>query len=66
MYRFREPTTLDAEVYYALGVNRDNYFQGHYLKSVEVEKRTEAEAVEIAQRMPQIIKILEDPMENQN
>ena len=41
VYRFREPTTLDAEVYYALGVSRDNYFQGHYLKSVEVEKRTE-------------------------
>ncbi len=41
VYRFREPTTLDAEVYYALGVNRENYFQGHYLKSVEVEKRTE-------------------------
>jgi hypothetical protein len=41
VYRFREPTTLDAEVYYALGVNRDNYFQGHYLKSVEVEKRRE-------------------------
>ncbi|MCH7716988.1 MAG: succinylglutamate desuccinylase/aspartoacylase family protein, partial [Gemmatimonadetes bacterium] len=41
VYRFREPTTLDAEVYYALEVNRENYFQGHYLKSVEVEKRTE-------------------------
>ena len=41
VYRFREPTTLDAEVYYAIGVSRDNYFQGHYLKSVEVEKRTE-------------------------
>ncbi len=41
VYRFREPTTLDAEVYYAVGVSRDNYFQGHYLKSVEVEKRNE-------------------------
>jgi hypothetical protein len=41
VYRFREPTTLDAEVYYALGMSRDNYFQGHYLKSVEVERRTE-------------------------
>ena len=41
VYRFREPTTLDAEVYYALEMNRENYFQGHYLKSVEVEKRTE-------------------------
>lgn len=41
VYRFRRPTTMDAEVYYALGVSRDSYFQGHYLKSVEVEKRTE-------------------------
>ena len=41
VYRFREPTTLDAEVYYALQVNREEYFQGHYLKSAEVEKRME-------------------------
>lgn len=41
VYRFREPTTLDAEVYYATDVNRDEYFQGHYLKSVEVEKASE-------------------------
>ena len=46
VYRFREPTTLDAEVYYAMRVNRDSYFQGHYLKSVEVEKRPEQ--VEVA------------------
>lgn len=41
VYRFREPATLDAEVYYALGVNQDEYFQGHYLKSVVAEKRME-------------------------
>ena len=41
VYRFREPTTLDAEVYYAIGVHRENYFQGHYLKSASVEKRGE-------------------------
>jgi hypothetical protein len=41
VYRFREPTTLSAEVYYATAVNRDEYFQGHYLKSVEVEKEPE-------------------------
>jgi hypothetical protein len=41
VYRFREPTTLDAEVYYATKVKRDSYFQGHYLKSVDVEKRQE-------------------------
>lgn len=41
VYRFREPTTLAAEVYYAMQVSRDEYFQGHYLKSVAVEKRME-------------------------
>ena len=41
VYRFREPTTLNAEVYYATQVNREEYFQGHYLKSAAVEKRTE-------------------------
>ena len=41
VYRFREPASLDAEVYYATSVQRDSYFQGHYLKSVEVEKEAE-------------------------
>src|SRR5690606_18487 len=38
VYRFRDSTRLDAEVYHAKSVNRDSYFQGHYLKSVDVEK----------------------------
>ena len=42
VYRFRGPATLDAEVYYATEVNTDSYFQGHYLKSVEVEKESES------------------------
>jgi hypothetical protein len=42
VYRFRAPATLQAEVYYATSVNREEYFQGHYLKSVEAEKRTES------------------------
>lgn len=41
VYRFRDEASLDAEVYYATKVRRDSYFQGHYLKSVEVEKRAE-------------------------
>lgn len=41
VYRFMAPVTIDAEVYYATKVRRDTYFQGHYLKSVEVEKRPE-------------------------
>ncbi len=47
VYRFRAPATLDAEVYYATEVRQDEYFQGHYLKSVEVEKRREQ--VEVAE-----------------
>jgi len=46
VYQFREPVSLAAEVYYATSVRRDSYFQGHYLKSVEVEK--EAETLEVA------------------
>lgn len=42
VYRFREPASMDAEVYYATKVRRDSYFQGHYLKSVDVEKRSES------------------------
>jgi AcrR family transcriptional regulator len=41
VYQFREPATFDAEVYYATSVSTDSYFQGHYLKSVEAEKREE-------------------------
>jgi len=41
VYRFRTPARFDAEVYYATSVNRDSYFQGHYLKSAEVVKERE-------------------------
>lgn len=41
VYRFRTPATVNAEVYYATRVRRDSYFQGHYLKSVEVVKERE-------------------------
>jgi dipeptidyl-peptidase 4 len=42
VHRFTEPTTMELEVYDALGVKRDEYFQGHYLQSVTgVEKQTE-------------------------
>ena len=41
VYQFRAPTTLSAEVYTALQVNREEYFQGHYIKSVDVEKSAE-------------------------
>jgi dipeptidyl-peptidase 4 len=42
VHRFTEPVELELEVYEATGVRRNEYFQGHYLKSVTgVEKRTE-------------------------
>jgi dipeptidyl-peptidase 4 len=42
VHRFTEPTTMELEVYEATGVHRNEYFQGHYLKSVAgVEKKTE-------------------------
>ena len=47
VYGFEAPTTITAEVYYATEVRRDNYFQGHYLQSVTVEKETEE--VEVGQ-----------------
>jgi len=42
VHRFTQPTTVELEVYRAGRVNRDEYFQGHYLKSVgDVTKTTE-------------------------
>lgn len=41
VYTFREPATLDVEVYDATSVRTDSYFQGHYLKTVDVEKSSE-------------------------
>ena len=42
VHRFTEPASLELEVYDAIGVARNEYFQGHYLKSVTgVEKKNE-------------------------
>ncbi len=41
VYRFRDEASIDSEVYYATAINRDSYFQGHYLLSTEVEKEME-------------------------
>jgi dipeptidyl-peptidase-4 len=42
VHRFTEPTAMELEVYDAKGVRRNEYFQGHYLKSVTgVAKKTE-------------------------
>jgi len=46
VHRFTVPDTLELEVYDAGGVRRNEYFQGHYLKSVTgVEKKVERVAV---------------------
>jgi len=41
VYGFTADRKLDVETYYATSVNRDSYFQGHYLLSVEAEKQAE-------------------------
>lgn len=42
VHRFTAPTSLELEVYDATGVERREYFQGHYLQAVTgVEKKTE-------------------------
>lgn len=42
VHRFTAPTPLELEVYDALGVVRNEYFQGHYLQAVTgVEKRVD-------------------------
>ncbi|KPK76760.1 MAG: hypothetical protein AMJ79_05510 [Phycisphaerae bacterium SM23_30] len=36
-----EPVEVEVEVYYAQQITHSQYFQGHYLKAVDAEKRTE-------------------------
>jgi hypothetical protein len=73
VYRFREPATIDAEVYYATDVRTESYFQGHYLKAVEVEKESEALDVAAgwfwiptAQSMGNLITYLMEPETDDN
>lgn len=73
VYRFRDGAEIDAEVYYATQVRTDSYFQGHYLKSVEVEKEPESiDAVEgwfwvpTAQSMGNLISYLMEPETDDN
>jgi hypothetical protein len=74
VYRFAAPDTIELEVYDALGVRRDEYFQGHYLKSVTgVEKKTERVAVPVgwyyvstAQSRGHLISYLMEPETDDN
>ncbi len=46
VHRFTEPASLELEIYDALGVERNEFFQGHYLQSVtSVEQRTDTVSV---------------------
>jgi dipeptidyl-peptidase 4 len=45
VHRFTAPVELELEVYDATDVRHDTYFQGHYLKSVDVQKATDTVAV---------------------
>ena len=73
VYRFTGPGSLDAEVYYATNVRTESYFQGHYLKAVDVEK--ESERVEVqegwfwiptGQSMGNLISYLMEPETDDN
>ncbi len=73
VYRFREGGSIDAEVYYATDVRTESYFQGHYLKAVDVEKETEtidvAEGwfwVPTSQSMGKLITYLMEPETDDN
>jgi len=73
VYRFTRPASLEAEVYYATDVRTESYFQGHYLKAVDVEK--DAETLDVAagwfwiptaQSMGKLITYLMEPETDDN
>lgn len=73
VYRFRGDGALDAEVYYATEVRTESYFQGHYLKAVDVEKEMERVDVEegwfwipTSQSMGNLITYLMEPETDDN
>lgn len=74
VHRFTKADTLELEVYEATGVQRNEYFQGHYLKSVTgVEKKVERVAVPVgsyfvstAQSRGNLISYLMEPETDDN
>ena len=74
VHRFTKADTLELEVYDATGIQRNEYFQGHYLKSVTgVEKRVERVAVPVgsyfvstAQSRGNLISYLMEPETDDN
>lgn len=73
VYRFTAPATIDVEAYDATKVSQKEYFQGHYLIGVEVEKsnqRVEVPAgwywIPTAQTRANLISELMEPETNDN
>ncbi len=73
VYRFVEPAEIEAEVFEATAVRTASYFQGAYLKEVEVEKSTETVEVSegwfwvpTAQSMGNFISYLMEPETDDN
>ncbi len=73
VHRFTKPGKIELEVYYATNVQRKEYFQGHDLKGVTVEKTTEtvevpagAYFVSAAQSRGNLIAYLMEPESDDN
>ena len=74
VHRFTKADSLELEVYEATGIQRNEYFQGHYLKSVTgVEKKVERVAVPVgsyfvstAQSRGNLISYLMEPETDDN
>ena len=73
VYRVQAPAEIEAEVYYATAVRTTDYFQGAYLKAVDVEKERETVEVEegwfwvpTSQSMGRLISYLLEPETDDN
>lgn len=71
--RLTEPAELEVEVYYAKEITHDQYFQAHYLKAVEADKRTETVSlpagsffIPSGQPMSNLISYILEPETNDN
>jgi len=71
--RLTEPVELEVETWYATEVTNSEYFQGHYLKSVKGERRTETVSlpagsffIPSGQATSNLISYLMEPVTNDN
>lgn len=68
-----EPVELEVETWYATEISHDQYFQAHYLKAVEAERRTETVSlpagsffIPTGQATSNLISYLLEPVTNDN